>query len=236
MKDFKILNNEAPAQALLPGLPEPPARTRAGRTRAATEASRLARSIRLSPKQRKFVENYLESMNAAEAARRAGYSFPHENSPSVLASPAVRAALEERMTERRARYPLLGERVIEELCRIAFSDPRELMRWGPAGLELRPSDELSPEQAASVAELTEGRGGLLRLKKHDKLKALELLGRHLGMFADRIHAELSGPGGSPLREDRRILVQFVADREGREEIEVGGEEDAGPCPAPRWGK
>ena len=221
MKDFKILNKEAPAQALLPGLPEPPARVKAGRTRAATEASRLARSIRLSPKQRKFVENYLESMNAAEAARRAGYSFPRELNHSVLGAPAVRAAIEERMAERRARYPLLGERVIEELCRIAFSDPRELMRWGPGGLELRHSDELTPEQAASVAELTEGRGGSLRLKKHDKLKALELLGRHLGMFADRIHAELSGPGGSPLREDRRILVQFVGEKEAREEIEVG---------------
>ena len=236
MKDFEELKDNAPTQALLPGLPELPARTRAGRIRAAAEASRLARSIRLSPKQRKFVENYLESMNGTESARRAGYRFPHEISHAVLGSPAVRSAIEERMAERRARYPLLGERVIEELCRIAFSDTRELMRWGPDGLELRPSDELSPEQAASVAELAEGRGGTLRLKKHDKLKALELLGRHLGLFADRIHAELSGPGGSPLREDRRILVQFVGEKEGREEIEAGGEEDAGPCPAPRWGK
>ena len=43
-----------------------------------------------------------------------------------------------------------------------------------------------------MAEVAEGSGGTLRLKKHDKVKALELLARHIGMFRDRVETEVSG--------------------------------------------
>lgn len=208
MCDSKELRKREVGQALLPGVLAPPAPS-------PVERPRTARRARLSPKQKLFVEAYLQTMNATEAARRAGYYAPNNNSMRVLHDPLVWSAIEARMAERRAQNPHLEQRILEELCRIAFADPRELMRWGPDGVELRPSDALSLEAAAQVSEVAEGRGGVIRLKKHDKLKALELLGRHLGMFADRLHAEVSGPGGDPLREDKRILVQFVAgEREG----------------------
>ena len=214
MSDFEILKGKSLEQARLPGLPAPPGRDPAERTRAATEASVAARRRRLSPRQRLFVESYLQSLNASDAARRAGYADAEVNSKRILDSPAVRAAIEASMEERRARHPYLEQRVLEELCRIAFADPRALFRWGPDGVELRPIETLSPEEAAAVCEVSEGRGGVIRLKKHDKVKALELLGKHFGMFADRLHAEVSGPDGAPLREDKRILVQFVSPREG----------------------
>ena len=200
MCDSKELRMREARQALLPGVLAPPAPSQ----------ERAARRTRLSPKQKLFVEAYLQTLSGTEAARRAGYSDPNGNYKSVLHNPLVWSAIEARMAERRAHNPHLEQRILEELCRIAFADPRELMRWGPDGVELRPSEVLSPEAAAQVSEVAEGRGGVIRLKKHDKLKALELLGRHLGMFADRLHAEVSGPGGTPLREDKRILVQFVA--------------------------
>lgn len=215
MNDHKILKAEG--QAMLPGVPPPPEPDFAARMRPAIEASASARRSRLSPKQKIFVESYLQTMNATEAARRAGYSDPNACCNQVLHNPLVLSAIEERMAARRAQNPHLEQRIIEELCRIAFADPRSLLRWGPDGVELLPSACLSPEQAAAVSEVSEGRGGVIRLKKHDKIKALELLGRHLGMFADRVHAEISGPDGSPLREDKRILVQFVAGERMQEE-------------------
>ncbi len=209
MNDINEVRRREVGQALLPGVTtqEP---TPKERVRAAQAASVRARRSRLSPKQKLFVEAYLQTLNATEAARRAGYSEPNSNYANVLRNPLVWSVIEERMAERRAQNPHLEQRILEELCRIAFADPRDLMRWGPDGVELRPSDELDAAQAAAVDEVSEGRGGVIRLKKHDKVKALELLGRHLGLFADRLHAEVSGPGGSPLREDKRILVQFVA--------------------------
>ena len=213
MNDINEVRRREVGQALLPGVTtqEP---TPKERVRAAQAASVRARRSRLSPKQKLFVEAYLQTLNATEAARRAGYSEPNSNYANVLRNPLVWSVIEERMAERRAQNPHLEQRILEELCRIAFADPRDLMRWGPDGVELRPSDELDAAQAAAVDEVSEGRGGVIRLKKHDKVKALELLGRHLGLFADRLHAEVSGPGGSPLREDKRILVQFVGSGEG----------------------
>ena len=77
------------------------------------------------------------------------------------------------------------------------------------GLRLRPSFELTPDQAAMVAEVSETtsqNGGSLRLKIHDKVRALELLGKHLGMFTEK--RELSGPNGTPLTSPE-IVVKFV---------------------------
>ena len=207
MSDIELLKRGGMEQARLPGVPEAPASNPAERPRA-------ERYIRLNPRQRLFVEAYLQSLNASDAARRAGYADPEVNSKRILEARAVQAAIEARIRERRARNPHVEQRVLEELCRIAFADPRDLMRWGPDGVELRHSDDLSPEEAAAVCEVSEGRGGILRLKKHDKVRALELLGKHFGMFADRVQAEVSGPGGAPLREDKRILVQFVGSGEG----------------------
>ena len=222
MSDFKELRTREARQALLPGVLAPPASAPEARPRA-------ARRTRLSTKQKLFVEAYLQTLNATEAARRSGYSDANASCLRILHNPLVCSAIEARMAERRAHNPHLEQRILEELCRIAFADPRELMRWGPDGVELRPSEVLSPEAAAQVSEVAEGRGGVIRLKKHDKLKALELLGRHLGMFADRLHAEVSGPGGTPLREDKRILVQFVAG-EGGNRLEGAGDDNGRAAP------
>ena len=188
-------------QARLPGLPE------ADGMDEGLEPSKHAGG--LTPKQRRFVDEYLLDFNATAAMRRAGYRTDHRNARQLRQHPAIQAALAERFAERRAQSAELEARIVQELCRIAFADPRGLMRWGPEGVELVPSEELSPEQAAGVAEISAHKKIGIRLKKHDKIKALELLGRHIGMFTDRVQNELSGPGGGPLREDRRILVRFV---------------------------
>ena len=133
MCDSKELRKREVGQALLPGVLAPPAPSLEARPR-------TARRARLSPKQKLFVEAYLQTLNAAEAARRAGYVEAETNSTHILHNPLVWAAIEARMAERRAQNPHLEQRILEELCRIAFADPRELMRWGPDGVELRPSE------------------------------------------------------------------------------------------------
>ncbi len=179
MNDFKMIQNR------LPGVPA------------------------LTPKQSRLVDEYMVDLNAQAALRRAGYSRSSPRDQSPLHSPAVRAAIEARVRDLRARNEHLVDRVVEELCRIAFADLRDAVEWGPDGVRVRPSRDLTPELTSAVCEVSEDRHGRVRLKKHDKVRALELLGRHLGMFTERLQAEVSGPGGLPLREDRRILVQFV---------------------------
>src|SRR3954468_7449641 len=94
-----------------------------------------------------------------------------------------------RSPRRRRRTEVTADRVMLELARVAFGDPRRVVSWGPGGVKLRPSAELAAEGAAVVAEVAETttkEGGSLRVKTIDKLGALRLLGQHLGMFGEKV--------------------------------------------------
>lgn len=152
---------------------------------------------KLTPKQAEFVRQYLVDLNATQAAIRAGYSekTAYSTGQRMLKNVEVQNAIAQAQVQRTKRTEITADRVVAELAKIAFADPRELMEWGPEGVKLKDSADLTEGQAASVAEVSETTtkdGGSLRLKKHDKVKALELLGRHLGMFTDKVKNEISG--------------------------------------------
>ncbi len=91
------------------------------------------------------------------------------------------------------------ERIVRELSLIAFGNKRSVMTWGPTGVKLKDSEGLTDDEAAQVLEVketTSATGGSLSLKTHDKVKALELLGRHVGMFTDKM--EVTGKSGGPI--------------------------------------
>jgi phage terminase small subunit len=151
---------------------------------------------KLTSKQRRFVEEYLVDLNATQAAIRAGYSEKRapELGYQLLHKTTVQDALREALAERSARTQISADQVIKELARIAFADPRAVFSWGPGGVSLRSSGELTDDEAAIVAEVSETRsetGGSIKAKLCDKVKALELLGRHLGMFTDKLAVNVS---------------------------------------------
>jgi phage terminase small subunit len=157
----------------------------------------------LTPRQRRFVEEFLVSMNATDAARRAGYSARSANKlgPRLLGQPAVAAAIvagRQRLTE---KAEASAERVVSEYARIAFADIRRVITWSRSGVvTIKPSDELSDDDAAVIAEVTDqatANGRTVRVKLADKLHALDSLARHLGLFVDR--HEHSGPRGGPIQ-------------------------------------
>lgn len=81
----------------------------------------------------------------------------------------------------------IKKRIVEELSRIAFGDIRKIITWDGEAATLKPSSELSDAEASMIDEVqrdadTKLGFGKMKLKKADKLKALELLGKHLGMF------------------------------------------------------
>lgn len=140
----------------------------------------------LTRKQQRFVEEYLIDLNASQAAKRAGYSektshtIGHEN----LNKPEIAAAIKDAMGARSARTQVTADRVIEELARVAFSQLSDFVEWGESGVKFKSSKELTQEQIACVAEVSEtlGHNFKRRIKLHCKLSALEKLGRHLGLF------------------------------------------------------
>lgn len=99
-----------------------------------------------------------------------------------------------KVTEKQlAKYALSKERVIEELVKIAFHKQTDLMSWGPDGVATKTSDELDEDAKAVINEVVEveTKDGLRRvkLKTIDKVKALELLGKQLGLFKETVEHE-----------------------------------------------
>jgi len=148
----------------------------------------------LTPKQARFVQEYLIDLNATQAAIRAGYAptYANRQANQLLDIPRLAEAVARAKGARAKRTEITQDMVLKELGKIAFGDQRGVMEWGADGVTLRESSELTDDEAAMVAEVAETKtkdGGSIRLKTNDKVGALQLVGKHLGMFADRLKVE-----------------------------------------------
>lgn len=162
--------------------------------------------MKLTPKQERFVEEYLIDLNATQAAIRAGYSkkTAGQIGDENLKKPQIKKAIEEAKEKRSERTEITQDRVLQELARIAFFDIRRL--YNADGSLKRPS-ELDDEAAAVLAgvDVVEMQGGMSvdengnpahvpmytkKAKVFDKAAALTLAMRHLGMLKDKM--EVSG--------------------------------------------
>lgn len=139
---------------------------------------------KLTPKQAAFVDEYMIDLNATAAAKRAGYKDPNIGR-QLITKNNVANAIRKRKQDLALRNQIEQDQIIRELAKLAFSDIKDYVSWGPNGVVLKESDEISGGQAACVSEVTETgpqNSKAVRIKLHSKEKALELLGRHLGIW------------------------------------------------------
>lgn len=139
---------------------------------------------KLTEKQKCFVEEYLKDLNATQAAIRAGYSekTAYSMGQRLLKKVEVQAALQKRMYDREKRTEITQDRVLQELAAIGFAKGTDYAGIGPDGhVLLKETDSLSDQQKAAVVSIKETQAGA-EVKLADKVKALELLGKHLGLF------------------------------------------------------
>lgn len=176
----------------------------------------------LTDRQRVFCEEYLVDLNGSAAARRAGYSpkIARTMAQQNLDNPAVLEYLTRLMNERSQRTQITADRVISETARLAFSDLRKLFDENGAlkPVQQWPDDMAAAVSAVEVDELFEGIGAdrvqvgyTRKVKLWDKPKALEMVGKHLKLWIDRL--EHSGPDGGPIqtRDDGIDLQQLTDD-------------------------
>ena len=150
---------------------------------------------KLTPKQKRFVAEYLVDLNATQAAIRAGYSEKRasEIGYQLLRKTTVQAAIQEAMADREKRTGVTQDWVVQELYKIAHADRGGIAKVvGGVRVVLTDTDDLDAEQRAALVGVEETKFGI-KVTTCDKLKALELLGRHLGMFTDK--QEISGSIG-----------------------------------------
>lgn len=141
---------------------------------------------KLTVKQEKFLEAYVKhGFNGHKAAEIVGYH--KEYASDLLKLPHVAARVEVLRKEIQKNTMVTAQMIADELRAIAFSKSTDSMQWTEDDVTFIPSNKISPEEASAISEVTVRRGkegNTLGVRKHDKLKALELLGRHIGMFKD----------------------------------------------------
>lgn len=145
----------------------------------------------MTKKQKRFCEEYLIDLNATQAAIRAGYSPDTAGSIGAenLTKPEIQRAVAKAMAERSRRTGVNAERVVLELAKVAFVNVGNVIDATDATLKTDAAPEdLAAIQSIKVKDM--GDMGIEReIRMADKLKALELLGRHLGMFNDKIRLD-----------------------------------------------
>ena len=158
-------------------------RQRPGPKRKLRAPALVPQRSRWTEKQRRFVSEYVIDLNATQAAVRAGYS--ERTAPQIgsenLRKPHIAAAIEEELAARAARTQVTSDEVVRELRRIGMARLDHAVSWDNERLVLVPSEQLSQDTAAAVASVDRGKYGP-RIRMHDKVKALQLLGEHTGAF------------------------------------------------------
>jgi phage terminase small subunit len=175
----------------------------------------------LTPRQQRFVEEYLIDPNGHQAALRAGYSprGARQTVTHLLKHPEIAQAIRRGMEARAERMRLDADRVLAELARIAFADIGNFVDWGPEGVTLKPKQALTPEDRAAVAEIASGAGRYgagPRLRLHSKPRALDAIARHFGLYGKtaKRFEPVRPHDGKPAREIlREKLAAMAAEKE-----------------------
>lgn len=162
---------------------------------------------KLTDKQKKFIDEYLVDLNATQAAIRAGYKekAAYRTGAENLRKPQIQEEIQKRMEERQKRTEITQDMVLQELAAIAFARATDYVSVMGGMVQVKDTDQLSDSQIAAIAGIKETQNGI-EVKLGSKEKTLELLGRHLGMWNDKL--DVVGD------MDMKIVVDYGDEDEG----------------------
>jgi phage terminase small subunit len=202
----------------------------------------------LTPKQREFIDEYLQNgQNGAAAYRKAYNTKASSTHCSIEAGKLLAHPIISRLLQSRTKQIALAqqrkldervateERIIETITALAFYDPREVFQWGPGGTAtITMSSDLPLRAVFAIKDITILRDGGIRFRFHDRRAALMDLARLRGMITDKsatyhFHEDLARM--SPDDQKRRVaeLLEFAASikipEDGAVDITPDPEED-----------
>ena len=168
---------------------------------------------KITDKQKAFVDEYMIDLNATRAYKIVYKTVKSDEvaaaaSTRLLRNVKVKEYLERRMKDREKRTEITQDKVLAELAKIAFAngsdfakviqktykkellDPEtnavlEVKEIHYTAVDVMPTDQVPKDKLAAIAGIKSTKEGI-EVKMNDKVKALELIGRHLGMFNDKL--------------------------------------------------
>ena len=165
----------------------------------------------LTPKQQRFVEEYLIDLNATQAAIRSGYS---EKTAAVIGAenlikPNIAKAIADAEAKREERTQIDSDYVLKRLAEIDQMDVLDIMDDDGNVKPLRDWPKIWRQYISNIETISmdDGEGWLKKIKWPDKVKNLELLGKHVSVGAFKDKVEHSGPNGGDINVTitRRVI-------------------------------
>lgn len=162
---------------------------------------------KLTEKQKRFCDEYLIDLNATQAAIRAGYSDKTANriANENLSKLDIQEYIQKRMKDREKRTEITQDKVLNELAKIGFVDIKQYLQYKTAKTVIDHDAETgepiidykqiidvldsSEVDGSVIQEVSIGKDGTFKFKLHDKMSALEKIGKHLGMFTDKVESK-----------------------------------------------
>ena len=128
-------------------------------------------------KEKLFVHEYLIDKRGKDAAIRAGYSerTAVKIAAELLQKPHIRGWIDEQLAKRTEKLGVTADKVINELAELGFLRRDEVLAAGRS-----PDDDLPPPVTLNST-----------MRMTDKIKALELLGKNLKMWTDKVETNES---------------------------------------------
>jgi len=154
---------------------------------------------KLTPKQARFVEEYLIDLNAKQAAIRAGYSSKRaqEIGYQLLQKTTVQEAIRVRRDELSKKTEVTQERIVLEMSRLAFMDIRNLFNADGSPVPIKQLSDaaaagISGIEVVSIGNGEVGIGKVTKYRMPDKNRALENLAKILGFMDKDRNKETEG--------------------------------------------
>lgn len=140
----------------------------------------------LTPKQTAFIDEWCIDMNATASAIRSGYSpkSAEKIGRDLLRNPKVAEEIERRLAERSKTCGISAQRVLDQLSKIVFTQIDDIL--DPVTGDLKPGIDTS---IITEYKKSWNKGVILKL---DRLKALEMLVKHLGLIDNKVNVNLTG--------------------------------------------
>lgn len=163
--------------------------------------------MKLGHRQRLFVHEYFIDLNATKAAIRAGYSKKTANKigPRLLVNVGIRKAIAIEQAKRSEKLEITADMWLRELWLIYKADIKNYIETekDTGTIRVKYLEELPEGLSRALESITENRtvredakgedsiiNDRVTFKMHDKLKAGELIGKHLGFLRDKFEGTL----------------------------------------------
>lgn len=187
--------------------------------------SKIVMKKTLTPKQEMFCREYLIDLNATQAAIRAGYSEKTANviGPENLAKPCVQEVIQELKKEREKRVEIDADWVLRRLKEIDEMDVADILNDDGELLPVKDwpkcwRQTISGLDISTTTLIEDVETVLKKIKWPDKLRNIELLGKHISIKAFRDQVGISDPDGEPIKITG-INIGFVEPEPVKEETE-----------------